>query len=56
MFGLLNLHQLAELGGLARLALADHLGLRFKYAHDLAFGSGVATENPLLSLPYDLLD
>jgi hypothetical protein len=39
---LLNHHQFAELIGLMRLALADHLGVRLKYAEQLSLGFGVA--------------
>src|SRR5438445_10268182 len=47
---------LPELIGLVRFALADHLGVRLKYAEKLAVGLGVAAEHPLPCLAQDLLD
>src|SRR5471030_3182375 len=43
---LLHHDQLAELIGLVRLALANHLGVRLKDAEQLAVGLGVAAGAP----------
>src|ERR1039457_2624199 len=52
---LLNQDQFAELIGLIRLALADHLRVRLKYAEQLSVGLGVAAEHPLPCLAQHLL-
>jgi hypothetical protein len=44
--GFLDLHQLAELGGLHRFALADRLRVRFEEAERLVRVVGVAGEDP----------
>src|SRR5258708_29808080 len=44
VFGFLQLDHLAELVGLAGLALADDLGRRFEHAENLVCNMGVATE------------
>ena len=43
ILGLLELDQLAELGGLAGFALADHLGRRLEQADQLVLGMFFAT-------------
>src|SRR6267154_4526005 len=53
---LLNQDQFAELIGLMRLALADHLGVRLEYTEQLSVGLGVAAEHPLPCLAQHLLD
>jgi len=53
---LLNQQEFAELIGLIRLALADHLRVRLKYAEQLSFGLGIAAEHPLPGLAQHLLD
>src|SRR5437773_2175275 len=52
---LLHHDQLAELIGLVRLTLANHLGVRLQYAEQLAVGLGVGAEHPLPCLAQDLL-
>src|SRR5258705_5839816 len=53
---LLNEDQFAELIGLMRLALADHLGVRLKYAEQLSVGLGVAAQHSLPCLAQHLLE
>src|SRR5215472_3396976 len=56
VFRLLQLHQLAKLSRLGRLALADHLGRWLEDADDLASAAGLAPENAGLGLAHDLLN
>jgi hypothetical protein len=53
---LLELHHLAELIGLAGLALANDLGRKLKQAEQLAFTAGVAAKHACLGLFHYLLD
>ena len=53
-FGFLDLHHLAELGGLGGFALTDHLGVRLEEAHELAGNVRVALEEALTCLMHDL--
>jgi hypothetical protein len=45
VFGLLYLHDLAELVWLARLTIADNLRWWFEYAEDFALGTRITFEN-----------
>jgi hypothetical protein len=54
LFGLLHLHQLAEFGGLASLALANDICLRFEQADDLVGRMCVALIDALPGLADDL--
>src|SRR5271166_2263565 len=56
VLGLLQLHQLAKLGWLTRLALADHFGRWLEQADNLALAAAVAVEDTCLGLTYNLLD
>src|SRR5438552_3729098 len=53
---LLNQDQFAELIGLMRLTLADHLGVCLKYTEQLSVGLGVAAQHSLPCLAQHLLD
>jgi hypothetical protein len=48
--GFLDLHQLAELGGLHRLPLADRLGVRLEEAQELVRVVGIALDDPRAGL------
>src|SRR2546429_398234 len=52
----LDLHQLAELVGFARLALADHFGARFKETEQLPLGVRVPAQDARPGLAEHLLD
>ena len=56
VLGLLQLHQLAELGGLTRLALADHLSRGPEQADNPALAVAVTVKDACPRLPYDLLN
>src|SRR5260370_17163379 len=53
IFGLLDLHQLAKLGGLGSLALANRLGVRLEQAQDLVAIMLVATQDAGPRLGHD---
>ncbi len=56
VFRLLQLHHLAELVGLAGLALADDFRRRLEHAQELAVAAGVAAEDAGAGLLHHLLD
>src|SRR3954464_8729875 len=55
IFRFLDFNQLAKLGGLAGLALANDLGLGFEHAHDLVTVFRMGSQHPSLRLLYNLL-
>ena len=54
--GFLQLHHVAELGGLGRLPLADHLGVGLEDAQDLIGMMGIALEHASARLREDAAD
>src|SRR5437870_2015364 len=54
-FGFLDLHHLAELGGLGRFAFADDFGVGLEQAHQFARAARIAVDDALAGLPHDLL-